>query len=215
MDEPKEDFEFEDLEQEVTKKHTDFSIQSILGIPNKATTMENLEDQEDLECLKDPENPKNSEKPGQVATSILSAWLLEHLTHPYPSEDQINQLAQVTGLTIVSVNNWFTNARKWIVQPLIDQANGGGGASPMLGAPAGAPECPQDLLGMGYMIDMAIMSRMLTDGLKASEAQNDKVVPDDQTCGVQFLYTALVRKTRKFRKICKILKARICNIFKV
>ncbi|VDO95725.1 unnamed protein product [Heligmosomoides polygyrus] len=40
------------------------------------------------------------------ATNILRAWLFQHLTHPYPSEEQKKQLANDTGLTILQVNNW-------------------------------------------------------------------------------------------------------------
>ena len=104
----------------------------------------------------DDEDAKNAKKRGifpKVATNILRAWLFQHLTHPYPSEDQKKQLAQDTGLTILQVNNWFINARRRIVQPLIDQTNRGGGASPMPGAPAGPPGYPPDPSGMGYMMD--------------------------------------------------------------
>nr|XP_034325277.1 homeobox protein Meis2 isoform X6 [Crassostrea gigas] len=71
----------------------------------------------------------------KVATNIMRAWLFQHLTHPYPSEEQKKQLAQDTGLTILQVNNWFINARRRIVQPMIDQSNraapgGHGGYSP-------------------------------------------------------------------------------------
>nr|XP_054759587.1 homeobox protein Meis1-like [Lytechinus pictus] len=41
------------------------------------------------------------------ATNIMRAWLFQHLTHPYPSEEQKKQLAQDTGLTILQVNNWY------------------------------------------------------------------------------------------------------------
>merc|ERR1719411_767261 len=74
----------------------------------------------------DPTSKKNAKKRGifpKVATNILRAWLFQHLTHPYPSEDQKKQLAQDTGLTILQVNNWFINARRRIVQPMIDQSN--------------------------------------------------------------------------------------------
>ncbi|KAF6131432.1 Meis homeobox 2 [Phyllostomus discolor] len=56
----------------------------------------------------------------------MRAWLFQHLTHPYPSEEQKKQLAQDTGLTILQVNNWFINARRRIVQPMIDQSNRAG-----------------------------------------------------------------------------------------
>ncbi|XP_015785871.1 homeobox protein homothorax isoform X2 [Tetranychus urticae] len=74
----------------------------------------------------DERNKKRQKKRGifpKTATNIMRAWLFQHLTHPYPSEDQKKQLAQDTGLTILQVNNWFINARRRIVQPMIDQSN--------------------------------------------------------------------------------------------
>lgn len=40
------------------------------------------------------------------ATNIMRNWLFRHLNHPYPSEEQKKQLAEVTGLQILQVNNW-------------------------------------------------------------------------------------------------------------
>lgn len=94
----------------------------------------------------DTNGKKNQKKRGifpKVATNILRAWLFQHLTHPYPSEDQKKQLAQDTGLTILQVNNWFINARRRIVQPMIDQSNRAG--------PSGAYS--PDGASMGYMMD--------------------------------------------------------------
>ncbi|XP_016139981.1 homeobox protein Meis1-like [Sinocyclocheilus grahami] len=51
---------------------------------------------------------KNNKKRGifpKVATNIMRAWLFQHLTHPYPSEEQKKQLSQDTGLTVLQVNN--------------------------------------------------------------------------------------------------------------
>ncbi|XP_066121396.1 homeobox protein Meis3 isoform X1 [Saccopteryx bilineata] len=75
----------------------------------------------------------------KVATNIMRAWLFQHLSHPYPSEEQKKQLAQDTGLTILQVNNWFINARRRIVQPMIDQSNrtGQGAAFNPEGQPMG------------------------------------------------------------------------------
>ncbi|XP_061626113.1 homeobox protein Meis1a isoform X2 [Phyllopteryx taeniolatus] len=59
----------------------------------------------------------------EVATNILRAWLFQHLVHPYPCEDEKKQLSHDTGLSILQVNNWFINARRRIVQPILDQNN--------------------------------------------------------------------------------------------
>ncbi|NXC81521.1 MEIS1 protein, partial [Cercotrichas coryphoeus] len=57
----------------------------------------------------DPDKDKKRHKKRgifpKVATNIMRAWLFQHLTHPYPSEEQKKQLAQDTGLTILQVNN--------------------------------------------------------------------------------------------------------------
>jgi homeobox protein homothorax len=102
----------------------------------------------------DSNGKKNQKKRGifpKVATNILRAWLFQHLTHPYPSEDQKKQLAQDTGLTILQVNNWFINARRRIVQPLIDQSNrAGASVFPPHGPPGGAYSPDPS---MGYMMD--------------------------------------------------------------
>jgi hypothetical protein len=86
------------------------------------------------------------------AITKFRAWLFQNLTHPYPSEDQKKQLANDTGLTILQVNNWFINARRRIVQPMIDQSNRAG-RSPVVNvfknrrrkssgqSPGPSPEC--------------------------------------------------------------------------
>ncbi|XP_072285957.1 homeobox protein Meis3 isoform X3 [Pyxicephalus adspersus] len=81
----------------------------------------------------------------KVATNIMRAWLFQHLSHPYPSEEQKKQLAQDTGLTILQVNNWFINARRRIVQPMIDQSNRTGQSGP--------PYSPEGQNMGGYVMD--------------------------------------------------------------
>jgi len=46
------------------------------------------------------------------ATTALTQWLLDHKDRPYPSEEEKAKLVSLTGLTIVQVNNWFSNARR-------------------------------------------------------------------------------------------------------
>lgn len=93
----------------------------------------------DLGCGGQKQNKKRGIFP-KTATNIMRAWLFQHLTHPYPSEEQKKELADQTSLTLSQVNNWFINARRRIVQPMIDQSNRTG--------PAGySPEA----LGMAYM----------------------------------------------------------------
>ncbi|XP_043262606.1 homeobox protein PKNOX2 isoform X2 [Colletes latitarsis] len=61
------------------------------------------------------------------ATSIMRTWLFEHIVHPYPTEDEKRQIASQTNLTLLQVNNWFINARRRILQPMLD----GAGADPV------------------------------------------------------------------------------------
>ncbi|XP_054636182.1 homeobox protein Meis1-like isoform X2 [Dunckerocampus dactyliophorus] len=62
----------------------------------------------------------------KAATNTLRAWLFQHLAHPYPSEEQKRRLSHDTHLSVLQVNNWFINARRRIVQPMIDQSNTAG-----------------------------------------------------------------------------------------
>ncbi|XP_042530824.1 homeobox protein PKNOX2 isoform X2 [Dipodomys merriami] len=46
-----------------------------------------------------------------------------HSQHPYPTEDEKRQIAAQTNLTLLQVNNWFINARRRILQPMLDASN--------------------------------------------------------------------------------------------
>jgi len=43
--------------------------------------------------------------------AIMREWLSKHYSNPYPSQDEKRELAELAGLTIEQVNNWFTNYR--------------------------------------------------------------------------------------------------------
>ncbi|KAI7862704.1 hypothetical protein BDF14DRAFT_1735563, partial [Spinellus fusiger] len=53
-------------------------------------------------------------------TDFLKHWLIQHKAHPYPSEKEKGDLAYRTGLTVNQISNWFINARRRILQPMID-----------------------------------------------------------------------------------------------
>ncbi|EFC38393.1 predicted protein [Naegleria gruberi] len=55
------------------------------------------------------------------AVEQLKEWLYDHLFHPYPSDAQKNQLSNQTSLEMKSINNWFINARRRLVRPLLDK----------------------------------------------------------------------------------------------
>jgi len=56
----------------------------------------------------------------KAATNLLKKWLFDHLFHPYPSEEEKSALAMQTGLTLNQISNWFINARRRILQPMLE-----------------------------------------------------------------------------------------------
>jgi len=54
------------------------------------------------------------------ATNLLKKWLYDHLLHPYPSEEEKAALASQTGLSLNQICNWFINARRRILQPMLE-----------------------------------------------------------------------------------------------
>ncbi|KAI9304001.1 hypothetical protein BJ944DRAFT_240954 [Cunninghamella echinulata] len=53
-------------------------------------------------------------------TEFLKQWLVQHKKHPYPSEKEKIELAHHTGLTVNQISNWFINARRRILQPMLE-----------------------------------------------------------------------------------------------
>jgi hypothetical protein len=43
--------------------------------------------------------------------------------HPYPTEDEKRAISQKTNLSLLQVNNWFINARRRILQPMLEASN--------------------------------------------------------------------------------------------
>ncbi|XP_068602020.1 homeobox protein PKNOX1.1 [Brachionichthys hirsutus] len=59
----------------------------------------------------------------KLATNVMRSWLFQHIGHPYPTEDEKKQIATQTNLTLLQVNNWFINARRRILQPMLDASS--------------------------------------------------------------------------------------------
>lgn len=59
---------------------------------------------------------KNNTAFDDKITLLLKAWLFTHQNHPYPTEDEKFHLMKATELTIVQINNWFSNARRRILK---------------------------------------------------------------------------------------------------
>lgn len=45
-------------------------------------------------------------------TDKLRNWFMAHLGHPYPTEDEKQELVRQTGLQMNQISNWFINARR-------------------------------------------------------------------------------------------------------
>ncbi|KDO24670.1 hypothetical protein SPRG_10203 [Saprolegnia parasitica CBS 223.65] len=58
------------------------------------------------------------------AKNVLKAWMFspEHFAHPYPSEEEKEELAAEAGIEVKQLSNWFTNARKRLWQPVLRQS---------------------------------------------------------------------------------------------
>ncbi|PNY23463.1 Homeobox protein PKNOX1 [Tolypocladium capitatum] len=55
-------------------------------------------------------------------TDKLRAWFVAHLQHPYPTEDEKQDLMRQTGLQMNQISNWFINARRRQLPAMINSA---------------------------------------------------------------------------------------------
>ncbi|KAI4897353.1 hypothetical protein NFI96_002522 [Prochilodus magdalenae] len=80
---------------------------------------------QDLSFLSQDEGSSKSKRGilPKHATSVMRSWLFQHIGHPYPTEDEKKQIALQTNLTLLQVNNWFINARRRILQPMLDASS--------------------------------------------------------------------------------------------
>ncbi|KAF7551014.1 hypothetical protein G7046_g7839 [Stylonectria norvegica] len=55
-------------------------------------------------------------------TDKLRSWFMLHLQHPYPTEDEKQDLMRQTGLQMNQISNWFINARRRQLPTMMNNA---------------------------------------------------------------------------------------------
>ncbi|KAI0115298.1 hypothetical protein F4814DRAFT_316016 [Daldinia grandis] len=70
-------------------------------------------------------------------TDKLRAWFHSHLSHPYPTEEEKQQLMKQTGLQLNQISNWFINARRRQLPSMINNARAEADAMTVRGAENG------------------------------------------------------------------------------
>lgn len=71
----------------------------------------------------DPSKKRRRGNLPKEVTEFLRKWLIQHKKHPYPAEKEKIDLARHTGLTVNQISNWFINARRRILQPMLESEN--------------------------------------------------------------------------------------------
>ncbi|KAF9965621.1 hypothetical protein BGZ70_004449 [Mortierella alpina] len=69
----------------------------------------------------DPNRKRRGNLPKSV-TSVLKMWLVQNAIHPYPTEEEKMRLSEETHLSMNQISNWFINARRRILQPILVEA---------------------------------------------------------------------------------------------
>ncbi|KAF2642641.1 hypothetical protein P280DRAFT_423491 [Massarina eburnea CBS 473.64] len=67
---------------------------------------------EDTEDRGHPKKGAAAARFPRAAVKILKDWLIEHIDHPYPTEDDKEMLKDQTGLSLSQISNWMANTRR-------------------------------------------------------------------------------------------------------
>ncbi|KAI8974447.1 hypothetical protein BDB01DRAFT_729023 [Pilobolus umbonatus] len=81
------------------------------------------DEQSAQKSMADPTKKRRRGNLPKEVTEFLRKWLIQHKKHPYPAEKEKIELAHQTGLTVNQISNWFINARRRILQPMLESEN--------------------------------------------------------------------------------------------
>ncbi|CAG8675785.1 9174_t:CDS:2 [Dentiscutata erythropus] len=59
----------------------------------------------------------------KATTALLKDWLARHKKHPYPTEEEKQDLAKETMLNLQQISNWFINARRRHLPLMLNSSN--------------------------------------------------------------------------------------------
>jgi len=113
-------------EMEVVNEMNDFCFEYLDRIVNNETNANYFkmkypeewnsefieEDAIEIESISAPKKKKKRGTLPKPATRYLMKWLSDHLSNPYPSNEEKEEFKRITKLTAKQINDWFTNARR-------------------------------------------------------------------------------------------------------
>ncbi|XP_077284013.1 homeobox protein PKNOX1-like isoform X3 [Arctopsyche grandis] len=116
------------------------------------------------------------------ATQAMRAWLFQHLVHPYPTEEEKRCLAAQTRLTLLQVNNWFINARRRILQPMLDGKDTSVGQTKrkQSGGQASKRFWPDSLSSLQPQLSTGLLSSSDEEDEEAEESDSEQELVIDQ-----------------------------------
>ncbi|KJR85865.1 uncharacterized protein SPSK_09077 [Sporothrix schenckii 1099-18] len=120
------------------------------------------------------DNNKQRKRRGNLpkeTTDKLRAWFSEHLHHPYPSEDEKQELMQQTGLQMNQISNWFINARRRHLPAMINNVRAVSGAMSG-GRSGGGGGMGSSMSGRGGVIDGGHGSSSNAPGMSPGEMRH-------------------------------------------
>ncbi|XP_058465606.1 homeobox protein homothorax-like isoform X2 [Malaya genurostris] len=158
---------------------------------------EELDDSEQDTTVGDKPGRSKQSKRGILpkhATSVMRAWLFQHLFHPYPTEDEKRAIAAQTNLTLLQVNNWFINARRRILQPMLEHISDNSGQGPpsptSSQASSTVDQAAQSTISKRYWTESSQIARQLPIQL-ATNIENISPANVSQAAGSErFLFSA-------------------------